>query len=146
MTWESEELAAAAGMQHDQLSEKASIWVNSGILTKMVDKQSKKTIYRLVEDVNRQVEKRHAYTKPDVSVMSQEQQMEMNMKVYESYVMGMVTNLESLPLEKIHNMLKMFVLEPVYDKTIAELEAFLAKLVNDGKLTYDGLVYRKKKK
>ncbi len=65
---------------------------------------------------------------------------------YESYVMGMVTNLESLPLQKIHNMLKMFVLEPVYDKTIAELETFLAKLVNDGKLTFDGLVYRKNKR
>jgi anaphase-promoting complex subunit 2 len=145
--WEAGQLAEAAGFANqDQLSEKASIWVNSGILTKMVDKQSKKVIYSLVEDVSRQVEKRYAHTKPDVSVMSQEQQMEMNMKVYESYVMGMVTNLESLPLEKIHNMLKMFVLEPVYDKTIEELEAFLAKLVNDGKLTFDGLVYRKKKK
>ena len=54
--------------------------------------------------------------------------------------------MESLPLQKIHNMLKMFVLEPVYDKTIAELETFLAKLVNDGKLTFDGLVYRKNKR
>ncbi|QDZ24626.1 subunit 2 of anaphase-promoting complex [Chloropicon primus] len=146
VAWESEELAAAAGMAHESLAEKASIWVNSGILKKSVDKGTKKVTYKLVEDVEDQVEKPHAHTKPDLSVMSQEQQMEMNMKVYESYVMGMVTNLESLPLEKIHNMLKMFVLEPVYDKTIQELEAFLAKLVNDNKLTFDGIVYRKKKR
>mmetsp|Transcript_8917 Transcript_8917/g.16563 ORF Transcript_8917/g.16563 Transcript_8917/m.16563 type:complete len:798 (+) Transcript_8917:142-2535(+) len=145
-TWDSEELAKAVGIEVEALSEKASIWVNSGILRKSVDSGSKNQVYKLIEDIEDHVEKPYAHTKPDISVMSQEQQMEMNMKVYESYVMGMVTNLESLPLEKIHNMLKMFVLEPVYDKTIAELEAFLAKLVSDGKLTFDGLVYRKKKR
>ena len=30
-------------------------------------------------------------------------------QVYEQYVVGMLTNLESLPLDRIHNMLKMFV-------------------------------------
>ena len=29
--------------------------------------------------------------------------------MYEQYVVGMLTNLESLPLDRIHNMLKMFV-------------------------------------
>jgi len=158
--WEADELAAAVGIDPATLSAKASVWVNGGILRKKVEKFGEtshqeegkgtsgkpRVTYTLVEDVEDQVAKPHAHTKPDISVMSQEQQMEMNFKVYESYVMGMVTNLESLPLQKIHNMLKMFVLEPVYDKTIAELETFLAKLVNDGKLTFDGLVYRKNKR
>ena len=30
-------------------------------------------------------------------------------QVYEQYVIGMLTNLESLPVQRIHNMLKMFV-------------------------------------
>jgi hypothetical protein len=29
-------------------------------------------------------------------------------KVFENYVIGMLKNLDSLPLERIHNMLKMF--------------------------------------
>ena len=29
--------------------------------------------------------------------------------MYEQYVIGMLTNLESLPVQRIHNMLKMFV-------------------------------------
>ena len=61
--------------------------------------------YELVEDPAEQQERPNACTRPDLAVMSQEQLMEANMKVYESYVMGMVTNLESLPLQKIHNML-----------------------------------------
>ncbi|WZN66184.1 subunit 2 of anaphase-promoting complex [Chloropicon roscoffensis] len=145
LTWRANDLAAAAGIAADQIAEKAAIWVNSGILRKRTDKVTREVTYELVEDPAEQQERPNACTRPDLAVMSQEQLMEANMKVYESYVMGMVTNLESLPLQKIHNMLKMFVLEPVYDKTIEELEAFLAKLVNDGKLTFDGNVYRKKK-
>ena len=30
-------------------------------------------------------------------------------RVYESYVIGMLTNFDALPLDRIHNMLKMFV-------------------------------------
>ena len=146
LTWESEDLAAASGVALDCLADKAQIWVQSGVLRKKFDRNTKKVVYALVEDPAMHVEKPHANTVPDISVMSQEQQMEMNMKVYESYIMGMVTNLESLSLEKIHNMLKMSVLEPVYDMTLGELEAFLARLVNDGKLTFDGIVYRKKKR
>ena len=34
------------------------------------------------------------------------------MKKGEQYVMGMLTNFPSMPIERIHNMLKMFVVEP----------------------------------
>jgi len=143
--WDGAELAEATGIDDGEgIGEKASVWVNSGVLRKTREADGRVT-YTLVEDVDQQVEHPYAWIEPDLSVMSVEQQMEMNMKVYECYIMGMVTNLESLPLEKIHNMLKMFVLEPVYDKTVDELQTFLAKLVSDGKLFFDGLVYRKNK-
>jgi len=45
------------------------------------------------------------------------------LKVYEQYVVGMLTNFPSLPLDRIHNMLKMFVSEPPYDKSVHQLEA-----------------------
>jgi anaphase-promoting complex subunit 2 len=56
------------------------------------------------------------------------------MAVYEPYIFAMLRNLGQLPLERIHNMLQMFVKTPAYDKTQAQLAAFLTKLVGDEKL------------
>jgi len=67
------------------------------------------------------------------------------MKVYEQYVMGMLTNFPSMPIERIHNMLKMFVVEPAYDKTQAQLEKFLMSLVRAEKLAHDGENFSKRK-
>ena len=54
----------------------------------------------------------------------------------------MLTNLESLPLGRIHNMLRMFVPasggERGYDRSEAELQRFLNRLVEDGKLELSG--------
>jgi hypothetical protein len=55
-----------------------------------------------------------------------------------SYVVGMLTNFKTLPLERVHNMLKMFVTEPPYNKKIQELQAILDKLVSEEKLEVDG--------
>ena len=67
----------------------------------------------------------------------------------ESYVMGMLTNLESLPLARIHNMLKMFLppsgSERGYYHTEAELRRFLSRLVEDGKLEQSGGQYKIKR-
>ena len=66
------------------------------------------------------------------------------MKVYEQYVVGMLTNFPSLPLDRIHNMLKMFVSEPPYDKSEHQLEAFLAQLVAEDKVVLEGNQYKRK--
>ena len=67
-----------------------------------------------------------------------EAQLEQEMRVYEQYVMGMLTNLGSLPVGRIHNMLRMFVpqtgTDQGFDRTEAELQRFLNRLVEDGKL------------
>ena len=71
---------------------------------------------------------------------AQAAQLEAEMRVYEQYVVGMLTNLESLPLGRIHNMLKMFVpasgSEPGYTHSEQELSRFLNRLVEDGKLEH----------
>lgn len=58
----------------------------------------------------------------------------------------MLTNLESLPLLRIHNMLKMFVPatggERGYDRNEQELQRFLHLLVDDGKLEHSAGQYR----
>lgn len=67
------------------------------------------------------------------------------MATYEQYIMGMLSTFEAgLPLERIHNMLKMFVPEQAYDKTMEQLSAFLGQLVSEEKLVASGCVYIKR--
>jgi anaphase-promoting complex subunit 2 len=66
------------------------------------------------------------------------------MAVYEQFVMGMLSNFDGLPLERIHNMLKMFVSEPPYDKSAEQLAAFLAALVAEERLTTEGALYKRR--
>eukprot|EP00242_Pyramimonas_sp_CCMP2087_P015112 CAMPEP_0198219854 /NCGR_PEP_ID=MMETSP1445-20131203/76515_1 /TAXON_ID=36898 /ORGANISM="Pyramimonas sp., Strain CCMP2087" /LENGTH=55 /DNA_ID=CAMNT_0043897419 /DNA_START=15 /DNA_END=182 /DNA_ORIENTATION=+ len=49
-----------------------------------------------------------------------------------------------MPLIRIHKMLKMCVQDNMYDKTEAQLESFLSKLVSEEKLILEGGVYRRK--
>ncbi|KAI0566527.1 Cullin [Gracilaria domingensis] len=64
------------------------------------------------------------------------------MSVYETYVMAMLQNLKQLPLDQIHNMLQRFVQTPAYDKTEAQLAAFLTQLVEQGKIELSAGLYR----
>lgn len=57
--------------------------------------------------------------------------------------MGMLTNLDALPLERIHNMLKMFVVDPPFDKSAAQLQAFLNNLIRDDVLEFRDNMYRR---
>ena len=68
-----------------------------------------------------------------VSLAAQEEE---EMEVYESYIVGMLTNLGQLPLERIHNMLKMFVSgsDVKYNKTPQQLSMFLQHLCKQEKL------------
>lgn len=73
-----------------------------------------------------------------VSLEAQESQ---EMKIYESYIMGMLTNLAGrqggLPLNRIHNNLKMFASsgnDGKYDKSLQELRSLLSRLCNEEKL------------
>lgn len=56
----------------------------------------------------------------------------------------MLTNLECLSLERIHSMLKIFVMTSpmVTEIDIQELQVFLQKKVRDQQLSYLGGVYR----
>ena len=63
------------------------------------------------------------------------------MAVFKSYIIGMLTNLKQLPVSRIHNMLKIFVTEPPYDKEESELVRFLSKMVAEEKLECHGGIY-----
>lgn len=71
---------------------------------------------------------------------------EAEMAVYQSYVMAMLQNLKQLSLEQIHSMLQRFLQTPAYEKTQAQLAAFLARLVKEDKVELSAGMYRVKKK
>jgi anaphase-promoting complex subunit 2 len=66
------------------------------------------------------------------------------MAAYEPFIMGMLTNFDALPLDRVHNMLKMFVSDPPYDKSLEQLGAYMGRLVGEEKLSLDGGTYRKR--
>ena len=64
--------------------------------------------------------------------------------MYEQYIMGMLTNFDSgLPLDRIHNMLKMFCSTPPYDRSAEQLAGFLTSLVAADKIACEGAVYKR---
>lgn len=69
-----------------------------------------------------------------------------SMRVYWTFVQGMLTNLGSLPLDRIHSMLNMFAKVPTpYSKTSAELKRFLEVMVQEEKVEYVDGMYKLKK-
>lgn len=67
------------------------------------------------------------------------------MAVYEQFIMGMLTNHSAgLPLDRIHNMLKMYVSEPQYDKSAGQLETFLGQLIANDKLAAANGLYTRR--
>jgi anaphase-promoting complex subunit 2 len=121
------------------------LWINYGVLVERKDERG--VVYSLAEPTDNvdAMTGVHGDDEHESAVASAEETAAAGMVVYEQYVMGMLTNFPSLPLDRIHNMLKMFVVEPVYDKSINDLERFLNELVAQEKLVKDGIAYAKKK-
>ena len=65
------------------------------------------------------------------------------MEYLEPFITGMLTNFDGLPLERIHNMLKMFVTDPPYDRSIDDLRTLMEAMVGRGICSYESGTYRK---
>ena len=151
-TWELSELASELKAPQPVVRRKTVTWINRGLLVEVTDAREGGgggAGYRLAtkEDA-REAAFGAAVTDESAgaggAVASAEEQAAAGMKVYEQYVVGMLTNFPSLPLDRIHNMLKMFVSEPPYDKSEHQLEAFLAQLVAEDKVVLEGNQYKRK--
>jgi len=69
-------------------------------------------------------------------------QREEELGMFWSYITGMLTNLESLPLERIHQMLKIFAMQGQVECDMQELRSFLDTKVRQHKLAFSGGQYR----
>ena len=151
--WSANELATALGVSKQTLRRKAVVWINAGVLKEEAggDDHVAGHGYRLTTGADADAASAFGAAAADDSsaggggaVASAEDQAAAGMKVYEQYVIGMLTNFPSLPLDRIHNMLKMFVSEPPYDRTSEQLAAFLAQLVAEDKVVMEGNQYKRR--
>jgi anaphase-promoting complex subunit 2 len=139
--WTVEELSNETGIPEYQIQKRMSYWVNKRVV-KLIPGSSPVTFEVATTEHLLQGENDHAaavvamdedHHGQGVSVAAQEEE---EMEVYESYICGMVTNLGQLPLERIHNMLKMFVTgsDVKYNKTPQQLSIFLKHLCKQERL------------
>ena len=138
-SWGAEELAARVGVPVALLRRKAVYWVNQGVLLER--RQGNDLIFEAsstgtVSSGPATAGAPAGEEEPESAVASAEEQAAAEMAVYESYITGMLTNFDELPLDRIHNMLKMFVSDPPYDKSSAQLAAFMAKLAAEDKIEH----------
>lgn len=154
--WALGELATALRVDATTLRRRLAFWLNRGIVQKSAastaDESGGGEVYVAASSLGAADSSSHAAEDddgPDASATLREEQLAAEMRVYEQYVMGMLTNLESLPLQRIHNMLKMFVPdtggEGGYDRSEHELQRFLNHLVEVGTLEHSAGQYRVKR-
>ncbi|CAH1786015.1 unnamed protein product, partial [Owenia fusiformis] len=138
--WSVEELSGVMHMASSTLRRKITFWQSQGLLKEettdtfvLVEEHKGKTHEVVIED-----------EEVESAMASSEAQREEELQVYWSYIVGMLTNLETLPIDRIHSMLKMFAMQgpTTAECTIQELKAFLDRKVKEQKLLFTGGVYR----
>ncbi|KAI1305868.1 Anaphase-promoting complex subunit 2 [Halotydeus destructor] len=153
--WKISELAEVLGVAASVVRRKIVFWQNKGILRDIDNDE-----YQLVEDQSGQGQASENQamnvdggndeeTFEAVSDMASEETALTNkdnekFRVLWSFIENMLTNLNSLPLERIHSMLLMFAFQGSTDDnelTTQELRHFLEKKVREQKLVYSGGQY-----
>ena len=154
--WSVDELVETLKIPKQVLRRKAVVWINNGLLVETSGGNDKTDTsgntepgYRLVTETDAKATFGAAAADDGVgasggSVASAETQAAAGMKVYEQYIIGMLTNFPQLPLGRIHNMLKMFVSEPPYDRTEHQLAAFLTQLIAEDKVVMEGEQFKRR--
>ena len=106
--WTSEELSSETEMPEDMVRKRMGFWLNQRVV------QSKRSgddmIYSLIsvseaDAIDQSFQHDDEHQEQAVSLGAHEEE---EMKVYESYIIGMLSNLGQLPIERIHSSLKTF--------------------------------------
>jgi len=137
--WTASDLSNETGIQEHLVVKRMTYWVNQHVVRQHRGDFGASTRYVLatLDHWNeRNVLNISSDEGPEGQVVSLGAQEEEEMEIYESYIVGMLTNLGQLPLERIHNMLKTFVTgsDHKYGKTPQQLSSFLQNLCKQDKL------------
>ncbi|XP_038623917.1 anaphase-promoting complex subunit 2 [Tachyglossus aculeatus] len=143
-SWALEELSEALKVPTASLRRKMALWLQQGVL-----REDPAGTFSVVEeepprDRADNVVLLDSDEEGDSAMASQADQKEEELQLFWTYIQAMLTNLESLTLERIHSMLKMFVMTGpvVAEIDLQELQGFLQKKVRDQHLIFSGGVYR----
>ena len=143
--WTAQQLAASIKVPVSTLRRRISYWQTQGILA-----ETRPDVFTLVEDGGQ----RRGGGLADISGMADDpedsvtastaSQREEELGVFWSYIVGMLTNLESLPLERINQTLRIFCMQGPsgLECDMEELRAFLDTKVRQHKLAFSGGQYR----
>jgi len=157
--WTTEALATQLGMTTTSLRRRIALWQSHGLV-----KEDPQDVWTLHEDrplsggavlapskttgSDTQVFVLDPDDEVEPATATAQDLKEEEMNLYWTYVEGMLRNIESLPLERIHSMLKMFTASSPGSGgssgtlELDELKSFLAKKVKEQKLLLVSGVYR----
>ncbi|XP_014470530.1 PREDICTED: anaphase-promoting complex subunit 2 isoform X2 [Dinoponera quadriceps] len=141
--WTLEDLAEVMHAPPTVLRRKMAFWVSQGLL-----KETTSDVYVLQEE-NTYMSRLPAdivdEEETESAMASASDQREEELQVFWSYIVGMLTNLDSMPLERIHQMLKMFASGQgpgTVECGLPELKHFLDRKVREHQLLFTGGLYR----
>ena len=144
--WELEKLSSVMNMPQSVLRRRIGFWQLQGLI-----KESRENLFVLCDEDQPRDDDDAMDASANVVVEEEEEtcmasasdQREEELGVFWSYILGMLTNLDSLPLERIHQMLKMFASQgPGFEFSQDELRSFLQRKVREHKLIYAYGVYQ----
>lgn len=144
--WALDELHKVMKVPITILRRKITYWQSMGLIS-----EKSTDFFVLVDNSNskssiptNQVQEMICEDEETESVMtSAHDQREKELQVFWSYIVGMLTNLDSLPLDRIHQMLKMFALQtPGTECSLQELRQFLGTKVRKHQLVLHGGMYK----
>ncbi|XP_056262499.1 anaphase-promoting complex subunit 2 isoform X2 [Pseudoliparis swirei] len=144
-SWTLEELGVVLGAPKELLHRKLALWQQHGVLREEAGGR-----YHVVEtgsskgEGGRGVVLIDSDEERDSNTTTQSEQREEKLQLFWAYIQAMLTNLDSMTLDRIHTMLRMFVATGpvVTEMDVNELEAFLQRKVRDHQLIFSMGVYR----
>ncbi|XP_063910083.1 anaphase-promoting complex subunit 2 [Zophobas morio] len=142
-SWSLDALSKVMHVPSTILRRKLSFWQSHGVIT-----EREPDVFHLQEEQ----ENKENNLQDDIVVedyesesamASAQDQREEELQTFWSYILGMLMNLDTLPLERIHQMLKMFAFQgPTIECNIQELKVFLDRKVREHQLIYSNGLYR----
>ncbi|XP_022094921.1 anaphase-promoting complex subunit 2-like [Acanthaster planci] len=143
--WTVDELSAVMQVSVTALRRKMAFWQSQGVL-----REESTDTFVLIEEQRAGRAMQHEMIlldsdeETESAMASAQDQQEEELQVFWSYIVGMLTNLESLSLDRIHSMLKMFAMQGPSASEFSEhkLRQFLDRKVREQMLVYSAGVYR----
>ncbi|KAI1905103.1 hypothetical protein AGOR_G00012480 [Albula goreensis] len=144
-SWSLEELSGVLGVPQEMVRRKLALWQQQGVLREEAGgRYSVLETGALRERPERGVLLIDSDEEGDSNTTTQSEQREEKLQLFWAYIQAMLTNLETMTLERIHSMLRMFVATGpvVTEMDVNELQAFLQRKVRDHQLIVSAGVYR----